>query len=182
MWVKRCLLRFHLANAIKDVSFVEGSIPREFGAKASLVPGAKVILSSLESMNARWAIVTSGSRALVDGWLDCMKLARPEQMIVAEDVENGKPDPECYLLAKKRLDLAAMSPACVIEDSSAGVMSGRRSNCRVLGLATTHSPQQLLEAGADWVVRDLRDVEIVDVGRNATGEVKLKICKTFQTA
>ena len=160
------------------MSFVEGSIPREFGTGATLVPGAKAILSSLETRSARWAIVTSGSRALVEGWLDVMKLAHPQHLVVAEDVENGKPDPECYLLAKKRLDLSPETLACVVEDSTAGVISGKAAQCKVLGLATTHSPQQLLEAGADWVVRDLRDVKIV--GREATAEVTIIIRQSFQ--
>lgn len=167
-------------DAISDVSAVEGAIPREFGADATLVPGAQTILASLEAVNARWAIVTSGSRALVEGWLDVMELARPELLIVAQDVENGKPDSECYLLAKKRLGLAVETPACVVEDSTAGVISGKGSKCHVLGVATTYSPQQLMQAGADWVIRDLRDVEVI--GHDATGAVTIKICKSFQTA
>ena len=162
------------------MSFVEGSIPREFGADARLVPGAKAILVSLENIDARWAIVTSGSRALVEGWLDVMKLAHPQHLVVAEDVEDGKPNPECYLLAKKRLGLAAKTLACVVEDSTAGVISGKTSNCKVLGLATTHSPQELFQAGADWVVKDLRDVEII--GLDALGGLAIRICKSFQRA
>lgn len=162
------------------MSAVEGAIPREFGADATLVPGAKSILASLETINARWAIVTSGSRALVAGWLDVMKLARPKHMVVAQDVVVGKPEPECYLLAKQRLGLDAETLACVVEDSTAGVISGKASNCKVLAVATTYAPQQLLQAGADWVVEDLRDVEIT--GHHATGGVTIKICKTFQTA
>lgn len=132
-------------------------------------------------MNARWAIVTSGSRALLEGWLDVMQLAHPQHLVVAEDVENGKPDPECYLLAETRLGplgVAAKTPACVVEDSTAGVRSGKSSKCKVLGLATTHSPQQLIQAGADWVIRDLRDLEIV--GLEASGEVAIKICKSYR--
>lgn len=167
-------------DLISDVSAVEGAIPREFGADATLVPGAQTILASLEAISARWAIVTSGSRALVEGWLDVMKLARPSLLIVAQDVENGKPDSECYLLAKKGLGLEAETLACVIEDSVAGVISGKGSKCQVLGVATTYSPQQLMQAGADWVVKDLRDVEVI--GNDATGAVTIKICKSFQTA
>ena len=164
---------------ILDVSAVEGAIPREFGADAALVPGAEAILASLESIDARWAIVTSGSRALVEGWLDVMQLAQPKHLIVAQDVEHGKPDPECYLLAKKRLGLDAETAACVIEDSTAGVISGKASNCKVIGVATTYPPRQLLRAGADWVINDLRDVQIID--HDATGAVTIKICKSFQS-
>ena len=35
--------------------------------------------------------VTSGTRALLTGWLSVMKLAQPKHMVVAEDVSVGKP-------------------------------------------------------------------------------------------
>lgn len=105
---------------VLDVSSIEGSIPRDFGADAALVQGAKSILASLEAINAPWAIVTSGTRALVEGWLGVLKLNHPKTMVVAEDCETGKPDAEPYLLAKKRLGLSAEAVACVVEDSTAG--------------------------------------------------------------
>ena len=49
------------------------------------------LLASLEVAKAPWAIVTSGTRPLVTGWLDVMKLAHPRNLVVAEDVEEGKP-------------------------------------------------------------------------------------------
>ena len=141
------------------------------------MPGAKSILASLETVNARWAIVTSGTRALVEGWLDVMKLSYPKNMVVAEDCEAGKPDAEPYLLAKQRLGLSAETVACVVEDSTAGVISGKASNCKVIGLATTHSTTQLQQAGADWIVEDLRSVEVT--GHDPAGGVTVKICNSL---
>ena len=74
-----------------DVSYVEGLIPKEFGADAVEVPGSRELLGDLERVKAPWTIVTSGTRPLVSGWLDVMKLAHPENMVVAEDVKEGKP-------------------------------------------------------------------------------------------
>ena len=142
----------------------------------SLVQGAKSILASLEEANVRWAIVTSGTRALLEGWLDVMKLDRPKTMVVAEDCEAGKPDPEPYLLAKERLGLSAETVACVVEDSPAGVMGGNASKCQVIALATTHSATQLRAAGADWIVKDLRSVEVT--GDDPAG-VTIKICNSL---
>ncbi len=96
-----------------DVSYVEGLIPKEFGADAVEVLGARSLLADLEEAKAPWAIVvrpfersstpsilkllmeatvqTSGSRPLVTGWLDVMQLAHPRNMVTAEDVKRGKP-------------------------------------------------------------------------------------------
>jgi glycerol 3-phosphatase-1 len=48
----------------------------------------------------------------------------------------------------------------VLEDSPAGIKAGKDAGCRVLGVVTTHTAQQVKEAGADWVVEDLRSVTV----------------------
>src|SRR3982751_811134 len=50
-----------------------------------------------------WAIVTSAPRALAEVRLRAVNLPIPEVMITAEDVQCGKPDPQGFLLAAKRL-------------------------------------------------------------------------------
>ena len=89
-------------------------------------------------------------------------------MVVAEDVEDGKPDPACYNLAKARLGLGPEDVALVIEDAPAGVKAGKAAGCRVVALMTTHSIEQLKTAGADWIVEDMRSVRFVGKDR-ATG-------------
>lgn len=74
-----------------DVSLIEGRIPRQFGADAVEIPGARELLASVEKASVPWAVVTSGSRALVQGWIEVLHLARPDNLVVAEDVTEGKP-------------------------------------------------------------------------------------------
>jgi glycerol 3-phosphatase-1 len=141
-----------------DVARIEGMIPQRYGQDAKEVPGSRRILSALEDTESPWAIVTSGTRPLVDGWLERLKLAHPKQMVTAEEVESGKPDPACYSLGRARLGLSADIPVLVIEDSPAGIKSGKAAGCHVLGLTTTHSVKEVQAAGADWVVEDLQSV------------------------
>lgn len=89
-----------------------------------------------------------------------MKLTYPQNLVTAEDVEAGKPHPECYLLGKTRLDLDGLARVLVIEDAPAGVLAGKSAGCNVVGVATTHDVAQLKAAGADWIVRDLRSVRV----------------------
>lgn len=58
-----------------------------------------------------------------------------------------------------------------------GVVSGKASNSKVIGLATTHSTAQLRQAGADFIVEDLRSVEVI--GHDAAGGVTIKICNSL---
>jgi len=98
---------------------------------------------------------------LVTGWLKVLGLPTPEHLVVAEDVENGKPDPSCYLKAKKKLGLGEGAEVLVLEDSPAGIQAGKAAGCKVLGVVTSHTVEQVLGAEPDWIVRDLRSVRIV---------------------
>lgn len=155
-----------------DVSHIEGLIPREFGQDAVEIPGARRLLASLDLWEVPWAVVTSATRALVDGWIDVMKLAQPKHMVVAEDVECGKPDPACYLLGRERLGLEAGSQVLVIEDAPSGIRAGKAAGFKVIGLATTHSTDQVRNAGADWIVQDLRSLVLK---RYANGSIEIEI-------
>lgn len=151
---------------------MEGRIPKEFGGDAVEIPGARKLLEKLDDLEAPWAVVTSGTRALVSGWLDVLKLAEPKTMVVAEDVENGKPDPACYLLGRSRLGLLDRSDLVVVEDAPSGIKAGKAAGLKVIGLATTHTIDQVRDAGADWILQDLRCVSIKHV-QNGRVEVEI---------
>jgi glycerol-1-phosphatase len=152
------MLKF--TNRPADISEIEGRIPRLFGNDAVAIEGSKKLLAAMEERNVPWAVVTSGTRALVDGWVNVLKLAHPKTLVVAEDVENGKPDPECYLLGRKRLGLGLDAQMVVFEDAPSGIRAGKAAGFKVIGLATTHSIARVKDAGADWIVKDLRSVSI----------------------
>lgn len=124
------------------------------------IPGARALLRQVDHQRVPWAVVTSGTRNLIDGWLDVLHLARPRTMVVAEDVENGKPHPSCYLLGRERLQLRPDATAVVFEDAPSGIKAGKAAGFVVVGLATTHTLQQLQDAGADWIVRDFRSISV----------------------
>jgi glycerol-1-phosphatase len=141
---------------------MEGQIPKQFGNDAVEIPGARKLLATMDAKNIPWAVVTSGTRALLDGWINVLKLAHPKTLVVAEDVENGKPDPACYLLGRERLGLGKDSRMMVVEDAPSGIRAGKAAGFAVIGLATTHSIPQVMDAGADWIVQDLRSVTMKD--------------------
>jgi len=133
------------------------------------------MLDRLEEQCTPWAIVTSGTRPLVTGWLDVMKLAHPKNIVTAEDVPNGKPDPACYKMGEKKLLLQEQKPSIVVfEDAPAGVRSGKAAGFTVVALHTTHSLEQLVEARADYIVKDMRSVTLKSWDQT-TGSGQLEI-------
>ncbi|KAK0618544.1 HAD-like protein [Bombardia bombarda] len=157
------------------VRHMEGLLPKFHGEDAVEIPGARALLQDLIARSAPWAIVTSGTVPLVTGWLGVLNLPAPEHLITAESVENGKPDPACYLLGRDRLGLSdAGRQILVLEDSPAGIRAGKAAGCKVLGLVTSHTAEQVLSAEPDWVVRDLASVRLVQTA-DGKGGVTLEI-------
>jgi glycerol-1-phosphatase len=158
-----------------DVSKIEGLIPVEYGQDAVEIPGARDLLRTLEDAGARWGVVTSGSRALINGWLDVLRFAHPKVLVVAEDVELGKPDPRCYLLGRARLGLGdGNASILVLEDAPSGIKAGKAAGFQVVGLETTHNVQQVKAAGADWIVKDLTSITLKSVNDNGGVEIEIK--------
>ena len=158
-----------------DISHAEGLIPKEFGQDAVEIPGSRAMLEELQQQEVPWCIVTSGTLPLVSGWLDVMQLAHPKNLITAEDVQNGKPDPACYQLGAKQLGLQVQEPSIVVfEDAPAGIRSGKAAGYTVVALFTTHTLDQLVEAGADYIVQDMRSVRLQSWD-HTTGEGQLEI-------
>jgi sugar-phosphatase len=118
-----------------------------------ILPGVERLLASLPP--DRWTIVTSATTRLLEGRLGYAGLPIPEVLVPAEKVANGKPHPEPYLTGAK---LLGFDPAdcLVIEDSPAGVASGKAAGCRVLALLSSHTQAEL--TGADWFVASLEQV------------------------
>lgn len=140
------------------------------------IPGARQLLDSLDEAGAPWAVVTSGTKALVHGWLEVLKLAYPKYMVVAEDVEVGKPDPRCYLMGRSRLGLDDGAEMLVVEDAPSGIRAGKAAGFKVAALASTHKIDDLKEAGADWIVQDLRSVTL----KGCNGKVEIEISNALQ--
>ena len=120
------------------------------------VPGAAALLASLPER--RWAIVTSCSRELAARRLARAALALPPLLVTSDDVTQGKPAPDGYLLGARRCG-AAPTACLAFEDAPAGIAAARAAGCRVVALATTHAPAHL--GGAETVVSDLRSVTVL---------------------
>jgi sugar-phosphatase len=115
------------------------------------LPGVREILASLPA--ERWIVVTSGTKPLVRARFRAAGLAAPSRIVTADDISRGKPDPEPYL---KGAALLGFDPqdCVVIEDTPAGIRSGKAAGARVVALQTTEPNDLLIAAGADWIVKD----------------------------
>ncbi len=112
------------AREIEDVAGIEP------------IAGAPRFLAALPA--DRWAIVTSAPRALALRRLAAAGLPVPAVMVVAEDVARGKPAPDCFLLAARRLGVA-IGDCLVFEDTHAGLEAAEAAGADAVVVTATHA-------------------------------------------
>jgi HAD superfamily hydrolase (TIGR01509 family) len=115
-----------------------------------LVPGA---LDAVGRIGARWplGIASSSNRPLIDLFLELTGTReRFRATVSSEEVERGKPAPDVYLEAARRLGVDPGSCAA-IEDSENGIRSASAAGMRVIAIPNhvfLPSEEALSEAGA----------------------------------
>ncbi|WP_051709632.1 HAD-IA family hydrolase [Andreprevotia chitinilytica] len=117
------------------------------------IAGVETALASLG--DAKWSIVTSATHGLAAAKLGFVGLAIPKHLIGSEDVKNGKPHPEPYLLAAEHHQVQP-EQCLAFEDAISGIRSAKAAGMTVVALATSHLVEQLTEA--DLIIRDWHDV------------------------
>ena len=120
---------------------------------------ARELLRSLPAHG--WAVVTSGSRLTAATRLQYGDFPTPPILVTAEDVQRGKPHPEGFLLAARRLG-AQPEQCVVVEDAPVGIEAARAAGMRVIALATTHGPQAL--AQADVIAHEIANMTVQTEG------------------
>jgi mannitol-1-/sugar-/sorbitol-6-phosphatase len=117
-----------------------------------VLPGAVEALTSLAS--AKNAIATSCTVPLAEARIAAARLVPPSVLVTADDVTHGKPHPEPFLEAARRLG-ADPRRCLVVEDAPKGLEAARAAGCFTLAVVTT-TPRQALDA--DAIVTDLSEV------------------------
>lgn len=150
----------------ENVIALEAEIPKRNAEDARELPGARRLVEAIQMVKGKWAVVTSGTKVLAQSWVKVMDLPVPGIFVTADQVENGKPDPQGYRMARQLLGIPTDAPVLVVEDAPAGVQAGIAAGCDVLGLLTTHTRDQIAKAGATFIVGDLASVEFENGDEN----------------
>jgi sugar-phosphatase len=140
------------------------------------IPGAVQFITDLRRSGIATALVTSGEPAKVEtvlrqlglqGMFDCR--------ITADDVRLGKPDPECYVLAARRLKVRPQD--CVVfEDAVSGVRAAISAGAACIGVGGPLSAAVLAAEGAMAVVSNFAEVSFEN---RVSDDVRLEIALDF---
>jgi len=129
------------------------------GAVIPLRPGARELVGRLRAAGTRIVMATSSQRAYVDQVVGPHQfLDQFESILTCDDVANGKPSPDIFLLAAEVLHVTP-EELVVFEDSPNGVRAAKAAGARCIAVPQDHTPVGAV-AVADLVVRSLRDTAV----------------------
>lgn len=128
-------------------------------AEIPVVDGAKEFIKSISARGLRRIIATGNSN------LDAVRLILKKvglleyfpDIISITEVPRGKPFPDVFIEAAKRINCAA-DECVVLEDAINGVRAAKAAGMRCIALATTTKREDLLKAGADEVVKNYAEI------------------------
>jgi HAD superfamily hydrolase (TIGR01509 family) len=131
-------------------------IVREKGLEP--LPGVRPWLERLAAARVPCVIGSSTHRKNIEVSLDVLGLRGFFKDIVsAEDVSDGKPDPEVFLKAAEKIGMPA-GKCVVFEDAHVGIEAAHRAGMRVIAVATTNPIEEL--GKADKAVKRLDELDI----------------------
>ena len=135
-------------------SFVPGRL--------AMMPGLETLLNTIESRQLPRAVATSSPRQYM---LDMMsRFALVDRFafhLTAEDVQRGKPEPDIYLLAAEKLQVAPHN-MLVLEDSEAGTRAAAAAGAVIVSIPNKQTQAQDFSS-ATYVASSLEDPQILNV-------------------
>lgn len=125
-----------LTQTVEQLLAVQQPLARSLMARSQPMPGARELLDRCQRAGIPTAIATSSSRGAVSWkqsfhpWLEAVAV-----QVCGDDAEvaSGKPAPDLFLVAARRLGIAAHD-CWAFEDSPAGAVAARAAGCRVFVL------------------------------------------------
>lgn len=164
-WIIPDLLRWTNDVAeVKRLSLRKEALYREIIVERGLnaLPGVRVFLERLKAAGVPNCIGSSTHRENITTTLGVLGFEGLfGGMVTAEDVNQGKPNPDVFLKAAAKTGV--MPARCVVfEDAFAGIEAGQAGGMKVVGVATTH-PAEVLAGKVLRVVERLDELTVADL-------------------
>ncbi len=153
--------RFGLSESVEELKAIWNQMAMDkYSCEVPFKPGALRFLKYCKSRGIRMGIATSNSRELVAAVDGALKLSDYiEQVVTSCEVPKGKPAPDVYLEAARRL---AVQPArcLVFEDVPAGIRAGKNAGMQVCAVEDAFSGDLLEEKRrlADYYITSYQEI------------------------
>lgn len=126
--------RFNLPLSAGELVLQKEKEGEKLLTRVKPMPGLLELLQKLKAAGIKMAIASSSKLATIKVVVNAVGVAGYFQFLSSVDrVENGKPAPDVYLLAAKRLGVAP-EDCLVLEDSPAGVLAAVAAGMTVFAI------------------------------------------------
>lgn len=130
------------------------------------MPYVEELLKYLRENNYKIAVASSSDTADIKNNLEKTKLEKYiDEIASGAEVENGKPAPDVFLLAAKRLGVDAKD-CLILEDSKAGIKAGKALGAMVFMVPDMFTVDKECEDTADRILTNLGEVIEILEGKN----------------
>lgn len=130
------------------------------------MPYVEELLKYLRENNYKIAVASSSDTADIKNNLEKTKLEKYiDDIASGAEVENGKPAPDVFLLAAKRLGVDPKD-CLILEDSKAGIKAGKASGAMVFMVPDMYTVDKECEDTADRILTNLGEVIEILEGKN----------------
>ncbi len=145
------------ARALADEK--EATYRRIYAPHVAWVPGARELVMRLRAAGTPVAVATAAPRANREMVLGSLRaLGFFDAIIGGEQVANGKPAPDIFLEAARKLGVAP-ADCVVFEDAVNGVLAGKSAGMFTVGICTSELSSALAAIGADSTAVDFRSLD-----------------------
>lgn len=127
-------------------------------AKIEFYPNAMEVVEKIQKLALQPGIVTSCVRNSLNRAIPESQQPFFEYIVTGDEIKNGKPNPDPFLLAAKHLQRAA-SECLVIENAPLGIQAAKAAGMLCVAITTTLERQYL--AGADFIIDELTAVLLI---------------------
>lgn len=127
-----------------------------------VMPHIKNILDQVRKANIKLALATGAKREKLDFMLEKTGLEGYfDAEVTSDDVEKGKPNPETFLQAVKKLNVQP-EEVLVWEDAEKGVEAAKNGNLKCIAITTTNGGKKGLEK-ADIIIDTYEGLRLEDI-------------------
>lgn len=149
------------ANEIMRLSLRKEELYREVIRQQGIepLPGVRTFLEQINESGIPCVVGTSTDRKNVETIFEMTGLDKYfKDVVSAEDVDRGKPDPDVFLKAAVKAGDVPADRCAVFEDAQVGIDAGKSAGMKVVGVTTTHPGGQLHQT--DWLVERLDHLDL----------------------
>jgi phosphoglycolate phosphatase len=158
----------------KEALLIAEKYELEAAARTSMLPGAIETLKELRKMDLKTALCTINSSNSTEHILKRFKISPYFDTVIPRNhVAKYKPNPEHCNLALKALGVSA-EETLIVGDSITDIQAAKEIKAVSVGLSTgVSTPDQLIKAGANYLMTSITDLPTLIEGINKTENAKV---------